>query len=131
MAERTQEQPEPAQEEPERAEEQQGSGIRRAVSEMRSDLSREKMDERLNEVIEERPLVRHLLDMQIVLRAVLIAGVAALIVLIILSARLAGLVLILAFFAAWVFLATRSYERRRGTRDASEADEDAEASEKS
>jgi hypothetical protein len=115
MAERTEDPPE-------RAEEEQGSGIRRAVSEMRSDMSVEKMDERLNEAISERPLMRHLLDMQIVLRAVLIAGVAALIVLIILSARLAGLVLILAFFAAWIFLALRSYEKRRGTRDPSADD---------
>ena len=106
----------------EKAEEQQGGGMRQAVSEVRRDMSVEKVDERLQEVVSEKPLVRHLLDLRTVLTAVAVSVVLALITMLLFSGRLAGLVLLVSFFATWVLLAQRRYEERRETRDASDAE---------
>lgn len=110
----------------EHAERQDKPGWRGAVSEIRGDMSVEKADERLQEVVSERPLVRHLLDLRTVLTAVAVAAVLTLITFLLFSGRLAGLVLFVSFFGAWVFLASRRYEQRRSTRDASEGSEDEE-----
>jgi hypothetical protein len=75
------------------------------------------MNERLEGIVEERPLLRHLLDLRIVVRALLIAAGLTLISLIV-SEILASIALVLSFFAAWIFLGMRSYEQRRPTHEA-------------
>jgi hypothetical protein len=77
------------------------------------------VNERLEQAVEERPLLRHLLDLRIVVRALLIAAV---LICLIFSAILASIVLVLSFFGTWIFLGMRSYEQRRPTRSADEAE---------
>jgi hypothetical protein len=88
------------------------SEIRQGVREM---LSPEEANERLEKAVEERPLARHLIDLRIVARAVLIAAVLTIVSLILFSAALAAVVLVISFFASWILLASRSYEKRRPT----------------
>jgi VIT1/CCC1 family predicted Fe2+/Mn2+ transporter len=87
--------------------------IRQGVREM---LSPEQANERLEQAVSERPLARHLIDLKIVGRALLIAAVLTIVTLILFSAVLAAVVLVISFFAAWILLASRSYEKRRPTR---------------
>jgi Flp pilus assembly protein TadB len=87
------------------------SEIRQGVRDM---LSPEEANERLEHAVSERPLARHLLDLKIVVRAVLIAAVLT-IVCAFFSLVLAAVVLVVAFFASWILLASRSYEKRRPT----------------
>jgi len=82
---------------------------------MREMLAPGNVNERLEEAVDERPLIKHLLDFGIVGRALLIAAVLTIIALILFSPMIAGIVLILSFFASWVLLAVRSYEKRRPT----------------
>ncbi|MFL5909343.1 MAG: hypothetical protein ACJ768_02070 [Gaiellaceae bacterium] len=91
----------------------EGTEIRQGVRDM---LSPEEANERLERAVAERPLARHLIDLRIVVRAVLIAAVLTLICLILFSAVLAAVVLVISFFATWILLASRSYEQRRPTR---------------
>jgi hypothetical protein len=87
--------------------------IRQGVRDM---LSPEEANERLEHAVAERPLARHLIDLRILGRAVLIAAVLTIISLILFSAVLAAVVLVISFFASWILLASRSYETRRPTR---------------
>lgn len=89
------------------------SEIRQGVRDM---LSPQQANERLERAVEERPLTRHLLDLKIVGRAVLIAAVLTLICAILFSAAFAAVVLVVSFFASWFLLAQRSYHKRRPTR---------------
>jgi CHASE2 domain-containing sensor protein len=82
---------------------------------MREMLAPDNVNERLEQAVDERPLAKYLLDLKIVLRAVLIAAVLTIICLILFSPLLAGIVLVLSFFASWILMAMRSYERRRPT----------------
>jgi hypothetical protein len=102
--------------------EELGDGVRQ----LREDVSRDKLESRLDDAVAERPLVRHLLDMRVVVKALLIAAVLTLIVSVLLSPKLGALVLVVSFGAAWFITATRQYDRRRPTTPA-DADEDDEA----
>lgn len=91
-------------------------GLRDGAREMREDMSRDKLEGRLNDAVDERPLVRHLIDLGVVVRALAIAAVLCLVVSLLLSPKLGALVLVLAFFGAWLALASRQYNRRRPTK---------------
>ena len=97
------------------AEQEEKGGVRQAANELRHDVSREKIDHRLDEFVSDRPLVRHFLDPGVALRAAGIALLAALVVWLLLSAQLAAVVLVLGFLAAWTLMANRQYEQRRET----------------
>ena len=90
-------------------------GLREGASELREDLSRDKIEGRLHEAVNERPLARHLLDMGLVLRAILIAVVVTLIAWLLLGPKLAALLLVISFGAAWFILGNRQYNRRKQT----------------
>ena len=98
-------------------------GLGTGVRQLREDVSRDKIESRLDDVVAERPLVRHLLDMRIVAEALLIAAALTLIVSVLLSPKLGALVLVVSFGATWLILATRQYNRRRPTKQA-DGDED-------
>src|SRR5438874_6878693 len=90
----------------------QDTGFREGAREM---LAPGNVNERLEEAVAERPATRHLLDLKIVGKAVLIAAVLTIIALILFSPLFAGVVLFLSFFASWIFMGMRSYEKRRPT----------------
>ena len=91
---------------------------------LRDELSPDRVEKKLQEVVEERPKAKHLLDFAIVGKAVLIAVVVALLLWLIFSPQLAGIALIVVFLGAWLGLAQLSYDRRRKTRDTREDDGD-------
>jgi Flp pilus assembly protein TadB len=66
---------------------------------------------KLEEAMQNQPLLPHLVSMRVVLTAVAIGAVVALILYVLFSPMLAGLGLIVAFFAAWFGLAVRSHEK--------------------
>ena len=92
---------------------------------LREDLAPSKLNAKLEEVIEERPKTRFVLDFKIVGLALLAAAMVALILLVLVSAPVAALGLLVVFFGGWLIGAQVSYDRRRETRDA-RADDDEE-----
>ena len=114
--------------EPERVGGESSGGLREGLGEgvrqMREDLSRDKIEGRLDDAVTERPLVKHLLDIRIVARALLIAAVLTLIVSLLLSPKLGALVLVVSFGVAWFVMANKQYNRRRPTKPADADDED-------
>lgn len=100
-------------------------GLGEGVRQIREDMSRDKIESRLDDAVSERPVVKHLLDMRIVAKALLIAAVLTLIVSILLSPKLGAVVLVLGFLGLWFGLASRDYNRRRPTKPAdADADSD-------
>lgn len=96
-----------------------GSGIREGVREIGRDMSPRKAEEKLEEAVDRNPLLQHLLSWEVVLRALAVAAVVTLIVLLLLSAKIAAVALVLTFGAAWIGFGMRRYETRRQTRPAS------------
>jgi hypothetical protein len=97
-------------------------GLGEGVRQMREDVSRDKIESRLDDAVSERPVIRYLLDMRTVVKALLIAAVLTLIVSLLLSPKLGAVVLVVGFGALWVGLAMRDYNRRRPTKPADEDD---------
>jgi Flp pilus assembly protein TadB len=64
--------------------------------------------------------VQEFLEPRPIAIAAAVAALLTLIAALLLSLALAAIVLILSFFATWAFLALRSYEQRRPTRDMDE-----------
>ena len=89
---------------------------------LREEFGPDRVEKKLQEVMEERPKARHLLDFSIVLKALAAAVVVAAIAWLIFSAQIAGVALIVVFLGTWLGMAQLSYDRRRETRDAREAD---------
>ena len=69
------------------------------------------LDAKLDEAMQNKPLVVHLVSLRVVLTAAAIGAAVALIFYLLFSPMLAGVGLILAFFAAWFGLAVREHER--------------------
>jgi Flp pilus assembly protein TadB len=103
-------------------------GIREGVREARDSMSRDKLEERAQTAVDDRPMVKHALDLRAVGIAVAIAAVLTLIVSLLLSPQLGAVVLVLSFAIAWLVLSKRNYERRRPTKPAQDEEEDDEES---
>src|SRR3712207_1516240 len=82
------------------------------------------MEQKLQEVVEERPKARHLLDFSIVAKALVAAVVVAAILWLLVNAQLAAIALVVVFIGGWLLMAQLSYDRRRETRDAGSAEPD-------
>lgn len=95
---------------------------------LRDEFAPDRVEEKLQEVIEERPKARHLLDFSIVLKALAAAVVVAALLWLIVSAQVAGIALIVVFLGTWLGMAQLSYDKRRETRDARESDPEPESS---
>jgi Flp pilus assembly protein TadB len=98
-------------------------GLREGAGELREDVSRENIESKLQDVVNERPVAKYLLDMGIVLRALLVAAIICLI-LVWISPKAAAFFLVVGFLAAWAILAVREYNRRRPTTPADGDDKD-------
>ena len=101
--------------------------IRDGAHQIRHDLSRDQLEERVEGAMKEKPLLRWLLDLRVLLRAVLVAAVLTLIAALLFSPPFGGVVLVLSFVGAWLILAHREHSRRRPTKPAREDEEEAEA----
>ena len=99
-------------------------GLREGKDEIRHEVSRDKLEGKLQEQISERPVVPHLLDWRVLGRAVAIAAILCAIFSLLLSPKFGAVVLILAFAASWALIAARQYNRRRPTEAVGEEEEE-------
>jgi Flp pilus assembly protein TadB len=104
--------------------------MRDDARQMRDSVRRENLEEKLEDVVKERPGVRPFLELRPLAIAVAIAAVLTLIVSLLVSVALGALVLVLSFGIAWVVLSKRSYEERRPTSDPDQEDDSEEAGKK-
>ena len=103
---------------------EKNTGIGEHARALREDFAPDKLEGKLQEVIEERPKTRHMLDFAIVGKALLAAVVVALVLWLLFSPQLAAIALVVVFVGGWLLLAQLSYEKRRETRDTQDADPD-------
>ena len=99
-------------------------GLKEGAHELRENVSRDNVESKLDDAVSDRPLVKHLLDLRNVLKALAVAAVLTLIVSLLLSPKLGALVLVLSFGIAWAAFAARDYNRRRPTKPADTDDDD-------
>jgi Flp pilus assembly protein TadB len=85
--------------------------LRDGVREIADQIRPSEVDAKLEEAIQNQPLLPHLLALRNVFTAVAIGAVVALLLYLIFSPMVAGLGLIVAFFTAWFVLAVRSHEK--------------------
>ncbi|MEA2143639.1 MAG: hypothetical protein QOI64_2069 [Solirubrobacteraceae bacterium] len=85
--------------------------LRDGVRDIADQASPRELDTKLEEAMQNKPLLVHLLSMRVVFLAAAIGAVVALIFYVLFSPMLAGVGLILAFFAAWFGLAVREHEK--------------------
>ena len=90
---------------------------------LKDDMSPAKVEEKLQEVVEQRPKTRHLLDFSIVGKALVAAVVVALILWLLVNAQLAAIALVVVFIGGWLLMAQLSYDRRRETHDVRAGDD--------
>ena len=82
---------------------------------------------KLEEAVQNQPLLPHLLSLKVVAGAVAIGAVVALLLLLLASPIMAGIALMIFFFGSWFGLATLSYARaqdRQSSSDDEDADDD-------
>lgn len=104
------------------------TSLREGFNEVRDQARPSKINPKLEEAVQNQPLLSHLLSFSVVLKALAIAAVVALLLFLIASPVFAGIGLLFVFFGAWFGLATLSYgkasERSSDKSDADEGEED-------
>ncbi|MEA2444737.1 MAG: hypothetical protein QOJ12_2029 [Thermoleophilales bacterium] len=85
--------------------------LREGVRDIAHQASPSELDSKIDEAMQNKPLLVHLVSMRVVLTAAAIGAAVALIFYLLFSPMLAGLGLIVAFFAAWFGLAVREHEK--------------------
>jgi hypothetical protein len=100
--------------------------VREQASALREEMSPRRLNEKLEETIEERPKTRFLLDFKLVGIALAAAVVIALILIPLAGAPVAAIALVVVFFGGWLGSAQILYDRRRPTRDPDAEDEEEE-----
>lgn len=91
---------------------------------VRDTLRKDNIEERLEEVVKERPGIQPFLEFRPLVVAVVVAAVLTLIVSVLFSAVLGAVVLVLAFAITWIVMSRREYSQRRPTKEYSPEDED-------
>ena len=86
-------------------------------------MSPSEINPKLEEAVQNKPLLEQLLSFKVLGKAVAIAAVVALILFVVMSPIMAGLGLIVVFFASWFVLAARGVDKARPVK--SERDDDA------
>ena len=82
---------------------------------VRDTLRKDNIEERLQDVVEDRPGIQPFLELRPLAVAVLIAAVLTLVSLVLFNASFAAVVLVLSFAIGWVVMARRDYSKRRPT----------------
>jgi Flp pilus assembly protein TadB len=91
--------------------------MREDARQMRESVRKDNVEEKLEQVVKERPGVRPFLELRPLLIAVAVAAVLTLIFAILFSVALAAVVLVLSFAITWVAVSMRSYDKRRPTEE--------------
>jgi Flp pilus assembly protein TadB len=97
--------------------------MREGVREVAQQARPSEINPKLEEAVQNQPLLPHLLSFKVVLGAVGIGVLVALILLLLASPMMAGIGLMIAFFGAWFGLATLSYGRESEQRSAESSDD--------
>jgi len=102
------------------------TSLRDGFREVRDQARPSEINPKLEEAVQNQPLLHHLLSFSVVLKALAIGAVVALLLFVIASPMMAGIGLIIAFFGAWFGLATMSYGKAsdRSSEKSDEDDED-------
>ncbi len=104
------------------------TSLREGFKEVRDQARPSEINPKLEEAVQNQPLLPHLLSFSVVLKALAIAAVVALLLFLIASPIFAGIGLLFVFFGAWFGLAALSYgkasERSSSESDADEGEED-------
>jgi Flp pilus assembly protein TadB len=107
------------------------TSMREGLQEVRDQARPSEINPKLEEAVQNQPLLPHLLSFNVVLKALAIGAVVALILFLLVSPLFAGVGLLIAFFGAWFGLATLSYgkaaDREEAKSDDDEDDEDDES----
>jgi Flp pilus assembly protein TadB len=103
-----------------------GNGLGDQARALREDLAPARLKRELEEALEEQPMARQLLSIEIVLRAAAVAAVVALLLWLIVGARAAAIALVVVFLGTWLVWSRVSYDRRRRTQpaDGEESEDD-------
>jgi hypothetical protein len=105
--------------------------LREGFREVRDQARPSEINPKLEEAIQNQPLLPHLLSFDVVLKALAAGAVVALLLFLLLSPMFAGVGLLLVFFGTWIGLSVVSYgkaEDRKAAekkREAEEEDEEA------
>ena len=100
------------------------TSLREGLREVRDQARPSEINPKLEEAVQNQPLLPHLLSFDVVLKAVAIGAVVALVLFLIASPMIAGLGLLVSFFAAWIGLATYSYGKASERAEAARSDDD-------
>jgi len=101
------------------------TSLREGFRDVRDQARPSEINPKLEEAVQNQPLLHHLLSFSVVLKALAIGAVVALLLFVIASPMIAGIGLIIAFFGAWFGLAALSYEKAsERSADQSEAADD-------
>lgn len=103
------------------------TSLRDGLREVRDQARPSAINPKLEEAVQNQPLLPHLLSFDVVFKAVAIGAVVALLMFVIASPMMAGVGLLISFFAAWIGLATYAYgkasERAEAARSSDDDDE--------
>ena len=98
------------------------TSLREGVREVAQQARPSEINPKLEEAMQNQPLLPHLLSFRaIVLIAAGVGAVVALVLFLLISPMMAGVGLLLVFFATWFGLAVRDYAPRRRQREAASA----------
>ncbi len=104
------------------------TSVREGIREVAHQARPSEINPKLEEAVQNQPLLPHLLSFKVVAGAVAIGAVFALLLLLLMSPMMAGVALMIFFFASWFGLATLSYaraqDRRAAERESSEDDDE-------
>ena len=103
------------------------TSVREGFREVRDQARPSEINPKLEEAVQNQPLLPHLLSFPVVLKALAAGAVVALILFLLVSPIFAGVGLVIVFFGAWFGLATMSYAKAEGRR--SEKNDDADEKE--
>ena len=98
--------------------------MREGVREVAQQARPSEINPKLEEAVQNQPLLPHLLSFKVVLGAVAVGAVIALILLLLASPMMAGIGLFIAFFGAWFGLATLSYGKASERRSSESSGDD-------
>jgi hypothetical protein len=101
------------------------TSLREGVRQVRDQARPSEINPKLEEAVQNQPLLPHLLAFDVVLKALAIGAAVALILFLLASPIFAGVGLMIAFFGAWIGLSVISYgkaEDRKAAEKESEED---------
>ncbi len=98
--------------------------MRESARQLRESARRENLEERIEDVVQDRPGVEPFLEFGPLAIAVTIAAVLTLFAVLLTSPAVGAVVLVLSFGLAWVVMSRREYSKRHPTKEYSPDDED-------